>query len=66
VEEYKLLKEEYPEKGKDIITINEDGSNSYIYRCGCHNPNCKEWRCSTMGSAIIMFGSNIVSWKYID
>lgn len=59
--EFILVKEQLPQKGKDIIGIDEDGNKHYCFRCACHNPNCKEWRCSLTGSGLII---NVVKWIY--
>lgn len=55
------LKQQLPEKGKNIIGIDEEGNKYYCFRCACHNPNCKEWRCSLTGSGLII---DVVKWKY--
>jgi len=52
-----------PEKGKDIIGIDADGRRHECYRCACHNPKCKGWRCSHTGNRII---NNIIHWEDID
>lgn len=59
--EYKSIKDELPEKGKDIIGLDEDGNTYYCFRCNCPNPNCTEWRCSITGFGLII---NIVKWQY--
>jgi len=59
--EYKSIKDELPEKGKDIIGLDEDGNTYHCYRCACPNPNCKEWRCSILGYGLII---DVVKWKY--
>lgn len=55
------IKDELPEKGKDIIGLDKSGDVHYCFRCNCHNPNCIEWRCSITGYGLIV---NIISWKY--
>ena len=59
--EFILVKEQLPEKGKDIIGIDEDGNKHYCFRCACHNPKCREWRCSLTGGGLII---DIVKWIY--
>lgn len=49
-----------PEKGKDIIGIDDNGNKVYCFRCQCNNDNCIEWR-SPFGGAIITV---IIKWKY--
>jgi hypothetical protein len=61
IEEYKLIQDELPEKGKDIIGIDEDGNERCCFRCACHNDKCIEWRCSITGYGLLI---NIVKWKY--
>lgn len=58
------IKEQLPEKGEDIIAICADGEKREIFRCACHNPNCKEWRCSLIGSALMFI--EVESWKYAE
>ena len=57
----KNIKDELPEKGKDIIGITPYGEKKYVYRCNCYNPNCTEWRCSLTGYGLII---RIVEWEY--
>lgn len=57
------IKEQLPDKGKDIIAFCTDGQRHEIFRCACHNPNCKEWRCSLIGSALISI--EVESWIYV-
>jgi len=52
-----------PEKGKDIIGIDNNGHKHYIFRCACNNENCIEWRCSITGFALIL---KIVEWNYLN
>lgn len=52
-----------PAKGKDIIGITPDGEQKEIFRCACHNPNCKEWRCSLLGYGMII---EIEKWRYAN
>ena len=59
--EFISVKEQLPEKGKDIIGIDKDGNKHYCFRCACHNLNCKEWRCSLTGYGLII---DVVKWKY--
>ena len=59
--EFISVKEQLPEKGKDIIGIDEDGNKHYCFRCACPNPNCKQWRCSLTGSGLII---DVVKWIY--
>lgn len=56
-----LIKEQLPDKGKNIIGIDENGNKHYCFRCACSNQDCKEWRCSLTGHGLII---NIVKWKY--
>ena len=58
-------KDQLPDKGKDIIGISlNDDRKHYIYRCSCHNLNCKEWRCSLTGYGLMLI--NIDKWKYVN
>ncbi len=59
--EYTLVTEKLPEKGKDVIAIDSKGDKHYCYRCACKSENCTEWREPITGSAIWV---NIVKWKY--
>lgn len=59
--EFILVKDQLPEKGKDIIGIDKYGNKHYCFRCDCHNPNCKEWRCSLTGNGLII---DVVKWIY--
>lgn len=61
-DEYIMIKNQLPEKGKDIIGIDYNGDIHYCFRCACGNPNCKEWRCSMTGYGLII---RIQKWKYI-
>ena len=61
--EFILVKEQLPDKGKNIIGVEEDGSTYECYRCSCGNPNCKEWRCSLTGYGMII---DVVKWKYAE
>lgn len=58
--EFYLTTEKLPEKGKDIIGIDDRGNKHFCYRCNYHNPNCMEWS-SIFGGAIMV---NIIKWKY--
>lgn len=58
---YISVNEELPEKGKDIIGIGYNGRVYHCFRCACHNPNCKEWRCSLTGNGLLI---SIEKWKY--
>ena len=60
--EFISIKEFTPDKGKDIIAICSDGEYREVFRCSCHNPNCREWRCSTTGSAMII---EVEKWRYV-
>lgn len=57
----KNIKDELPEKGVDIIGITPNFERMYVFRCNCHNPNCKEWRCSLTGMGMMV---DILYWKY--
>jgi hypothetical protein len=59
--EFISIKEQLPEKGKDIIAKCTDGETREVFRCACHNPKCREWRCSLIGSGMII---EVESWKY--
>jgi len=61
--EFINIKDQLPEKGKDIIGVDNNGDISYCFRCNCHNPNCTEWRESLSGYGLIV---NIVKWKYVE
>lgn len=56
------LKEQLPEKGRDIIGIDENGDKYYCFRCACGNIDCKEWRCSLTGYGLLI---SIIKWEYI-
>lgn len=60
-DEFILVSEEYPQKGKPIIGIDDEGLKHYCFKCACKNPNCKEWRCSITGGGLMV---NIIKWKY--
>lgn len=62
MDEFIDIKNELPEKGKDIIGVTSDGDIKYCFRCNCHVHNCKDWRDSTTGFGLIV---NIIKWKYI-
>ena len=57
----KKIKDELPEKGRDIIGYTSDGEKKYLFRCNCYNQNCKEWRCSLTGLGMIV---KIEKWEY--
>ena len=59
--EYTLITDQLPEKGKNIIGIDDQGEEKYCFRCACSNPNCTEWRCSLTGFDLMV---NIVKWVY--
>lgn len=61
MDEFFDIKEKLPDKGKDIVGINQRGETVYCFRCACKNPNCLEWRCPITGSALII---SINKWKY--
>lgn len=56
------IKEKLPEKGKDIVGVDKEGKEHYVFRCNCSNKDCAEWRCSTTGFGLIV---NIVRWRYV-
>lgn len=56
-----LIKEQLPEKGKDIIGIDRNDNKHYCYRCTCQNHNCKEWRCSLTGYGLMI---DVEKWIY--
>ena len=58
---YKLISDELPEKGRDIIGIDKYGEKYYCFKCNCKNPMCMEWRCSLTGFGLMV---DIVKWKY--
>lgn len=58
-----LIKDKLPEKGKNIIAICSDGEKREVYRCSCHNPNCREWRCSLTGYGLMI---NVRKWQYVS
>jgi len=60
-EEYILVKDQLPEKGKDVIVIDDEDKKHYCFTCNCKNPKCKEWRCSLTGYLLMI---NAVKWKY--
>jgi len=39
--EFFYIKEQLPEKNRDIIGIDSDGNKHYCFRCACNNLNCK-------------------------
>ena len=61
-EQFILIKDQLPEKGKKIIAICTNGDVCEVHRCNCHNENCKEWRCSLTGYGMFI---NVEKWKYI-
>lgn len=60
-QEFISIKDQLPEKGKDIIGIDKDGNKHYCFRCECHNPNCKEWRSSLTGYGLMI---DVDKWIY--
>jgi len=56
------IKEQLPDKGKDIIGILPNGEKRYCFRCNCHVNNCHEWRDSITGFGLMV---EIVKWKYV-
>lgn len=61
MDEYILVKDQLPEKGKNVIGVEEDGSAYECYRCSCPIQNCKTWKCSLTGYALII---DVVKWRY--
>ena len=61
MKEYILISEELPEKGKNIIGIDNRGKKHYCFRCACHNQDCLEWRCSITGYGLII---HVIKWTY--
>ena len=59
--EFILVKEQLPEKERDVIGIDDSGNKHYCFRCACHNQKCREWRCSLTGSGLII---DVVKWIY--
>lgn len=57
------IDEKLPKKGEDIIGYSSNGDKHYCFRCDCHDPNCKSWRCSLTGFELLI---DIVKWKYDD
>lgn len=57
------IEDKIPEKGRDIIGLDDNGKKHYCYRCACNNPKCTEWRDSIGGFNLMV---NIVKWKYDD
>ena len=54
VNDWISINDRLPEKGVDVhVKINEDETYC-VFRCACHNPNCKEWRDSLMGYALMI------------
>ncbi len=63
-EEFININECLPDKGRDILGKTSPNSNVvYVFRCNCHNKNCKEWRCSLTGGGMLV---QIYSWKYAE
>ena len=59
--EFISIKDQLPEKGKDIIGIDKNGDRHYCFRCACLNENCIEWRCSLTGYGLFV---DIRKWIY--
>lgn len=57
--EYTLISDQLPDKGKNIIGIDDQGEEKYCFRSEC----CNEWRCSLTGFGLMI---NIIKWKYDD
>lgn len=53
--------DQYPDKGRNVIGVENDGTITECYRCTCSNPNCTSWRCALTGYEINV---NIIKWKY--
>jgi hypothetical protein len=57
-----FIKEQLPEKGKEIVAIDSNGNKHFCFRCACKNDNCTEWRCSITGFALLI---DVVKWQYV-
>lgn len=57
--EYFHTQEKLPDKGVDIIGVDDGGDTYYCYRCNCHNMDCVEWRCSLTGANLMI---NVIKW----
>lgn len=55
------ISDSLPDKGKDIIGLDDEGNIIYCFRCACKRPECKEWRCTITGSGLMV---NVIKWKY--
>lgn len=54
---------ELPIKGKDILATCADGMERKLFRCNCLRENCREWRCSYTGFALVV---EVISWRYVE
>jgi len=55
---YIMLKDQKPERGKDIEYIDSDGEHGYAYLCNCCG---REWRCTITGGGLMI---DVVKWRY--
>jgi hypothetical protein len=50
-----------PEKGREIVGLDELGNEYYCFRCNCVYESCDEWRDSLTGYGLSV---DIKKWKY--
>lgn len=43
-----------PDKGIDVLVKISDDVTYTVFRCNCHNPDCREWRDSLTGYGLII------------
>lgn len=60
-EDFILLSDKIPNKGKGVVVIDSDSKIHYCFRCSCKNKSCLEWRCSITGFSLLI---DVVKWKY--
>lgn len=59
--EYILIENQLPDKGKHIVGIDSDERMHYCYRCACKKLDCVEWFDSFTNEWILI---DIVKWIY--
>jgi len=55
--DYIMLKDKKPERGKDIEYIDSNGNHGYAFL----SQRCDEWRCIITGFGLII---DVVKWRY--
>lgn len=61
MDNFVLLKDKIPEKGKHIVAVDKDGYEYFLFRCNCNSEKCITFRDILLGYEMIV---DIVKWKY--